>query len=324
VLLAMRRLALILPAAAVLVHLAGCSAPASDDVGRAEQGLGILVGLPTVLGGGVRLTSFTPSVRAVHVYSVGLVGSAHQAKTSGGLKMLGNGATPPPAVDLSQGAPSPGDQGQTGSCAAWATGYSSMGWWAAKSGLGGAPFAPMYLYAQEVQGQCDQGTSIEGNLDLLQQQGIDTTADYEPMEQNLDCATQPSAQEQSAAAAYAISGYQQLDLSSDPRGAIEQALAAGIPVVLGILAYDELMNATAQSFLVGPPAAGSQLYGGHAIAAFKYDDKGVWILNSWTDQWGYQGWAELSWDFIEGSNQGQSNLMDAAAITGVAGMGNGP
>jgi hypothetical protein len=314
----MRRIALLLPAAVLLVQVVGCSAPPGDDVGRTEQGLGILVSVPVVLGGGMRLTSYTPHARALHVYSVGLVGSPHTGKTTGGgLKMQGNGGTPPPAVDLSQGAPAPGDQGQTGSCAAWATGYSSMGWWAAKSGLGGAPYAPMYLYAQEVQGQCGQGTSIEGNLDILQQQGIDTAADYEPMEQNLDCATQPTAAQQAVAAKYAISGYQQLDLSSDPRGAIEQALAAGVPVVLGILAYDELMNATAQSFLVGPPAAGSHLYGGHAIAAFKYDDKGVWILNSWTDQWGYQGWAELSWDFIEGSYQGQPDLMDAAAITGV-------
>ncbi len=317
----MRRLALALAFAPSLLTaswLAGCSSP-RDDTASTEQGLGILVEMPTVLGGGSRLTTFTPNAPAHHVYPVGLTGSGRSAAGggAGGLHTMGNGGAPPTAVDLSQGAPAPGDQGQTGSCAAWATGYSSMGWWAAKAGLGGAPFAPMYLYAQEVQGACDQGTSIEGNMDLLQQQGIDTAADYEPMEQNLDCATQPSAQQQANAARYTISGYQQLDLSSDPRTAIEQALASGVPVVLGILAYDELMNATSQSFLVGPPGPGSQLYGGHAIAAFKYDDKGVWILNSWTDQWGYGGWAELSWDFIEGSNQGQSNLMDAAAITGV-------
>jgi hypothetical protein len=313
-------LALVASPAASLV---GCANYAGDETGSTGESLDVLVHLPTALGGGDRTTRHALDAIPSHVYATGLPKRA-RAPSHGGVAAQSNPTQQTPTTtDLSQDAPAPGDQGQTGSCAAWATGYSSMGWWAAKTGLAGAPFAPMYLYAQEVQGSCDQGTYIEGNMDILQQQGIDTSADYEPMEQNLDCATQPNAQQTANAAHAKISGYRQLDLSGGARAAIEQMLAAGYPVVLGIQAYSELMNANASNYLVGPPSASSHLYGGHAIAAFKYDENGVWILNSWTDQWGNRGWAELSWAFLEGSHNGEANLMDAAAITGVVGGGGG-
>ena len=318
------RLPLLALAALATVAVAGCASNAGDATGESSESLTTLVHLPTALGGMDRVTKHAPHVTPLRVFPTGLPITSSRAHAHGGLEALSN---PPPqlasSVDLSANAPAPGDQGQTGSCGAWSTGYSSMGFWANKTGASGAPFAPMFLYAQEVHGACDQGTSIEGNMDILQQQGIDTNADYEPMQQSLDCATQPNAAQRANAASYKITGYQQLDLSVGKRQAIEQMLSAGNPVVLGILAYSELMNANAQSYLVGPPAAGSTLYGGHAIAAFKYDDNGVWILNSWTSQWGNAGWAELSWDFIDGTFGGKENMMDAAAITGVAFGGGG-
>lgn len=88
------------------------------------------------------------------------------------------------SVDLSQYAPPVGDQGSVLSCVSWATGYYLRGWYAKRDGYypsGGASntgsYAPMYPYSQLVHGQ-NTGTNFNDTLNILQQQGIDTRADY--------------------------------------------------------------------------------------------------------------------------------------------------
>src|SRR5438105_12704470 len=49
----------------------------------------------------------------------------------------------PGSYDLSPYALSPGDQGQVGSCVAWATGYSAIGLLMTEQNINGAPMAPM-------------------------------------------------------------------------------------------------------------------------------------------------------------------------------------
>jgi len=40
----------------------------------------------------------------------------------------------------------------------------------------------------------------------------------------------------------------------------------------------------------------SQIIGGHAFAVVAYDQKGFWIQNSWADDWGKDGYAQISYD----------------------------
>jgi hypothetical protein len=40
----------------------------------------------------------------------------------------------------------------------------------------------------------------------------------------------------------------------------------------------------------------SQIIGGHAFAIVAYDQKGFWIQNSWADDWGKDGYAQVSYD----------------------------
>jgi hypothetical protein len=274
----------------------------------------VTVQLPHALGGGTRVTHATSHATPARTWPLGLRRGMPHPPARGGEQAEVQPMVLPASVDLSQGAPVAGDQGQTGSCATFATGYSAMGWWDARTSLGGAPYAPMFLYAQQVQGDCSSGTSIEGDLDIMKSQGIDTAADYEPMEQDLDCATQPTVQNLAVAAKYKVLDYENPDMS-DPKTAIVQELAAGRPLVLGIEVYDNFFNATASDYLIGAPGPGEGSNGGHGITAFKYDANGVWILNSWGTSWGLQGWGELSWDFIEGANC----VDDVVAITGVVG-----
>jgi hypothetical protein len=265
--------------------------------------------LPHALGGGAAPTGTSSTAPAKTLHPLGLKKRTAPLTPRPPAPEIAPAALPV-SVDLSQGAPTPGNQGQTGSCATWATGYSAMGWWDARTGLGGAPYAPMFIYAQVVQGDCSTGSEIAGDLDLMKSEGMDTSADYEPMEEQLDCASYPSAANMAVAAKYKISDYVEDD-ATDAESAIEKELAAGHPVILGIDVYDNFENADSVNYLVGPPAG--QDYGGHAIAAFKYDANGVWILNSWGTTWGQNGWAELSWDYIA------ATCDEVVAITGVVG-----
>src|SRR5262245_59565874 len=113
--------------------VAGCSSNVGDNVGTSSESLSVLVHLPKKLGGVDRVTGHAPHHTPQHVYPAGLPVKARRATSGGVLNAMSDPiAGVPRSVDLSQYAPAPGDQGQTGSCAAWSTGYSSMGWWAAK------------------------------------------------------------------------------------------------------------------------------------------------------------------------------------------------
>ncbi len=207
----------------------------------------------------------------------------------------------PASVDLSQYAPPVGNQGQVGSCASWATGYYLRGWYARKSGtfpqVSPVGFEPEYLYSQ-INGGSDNGSSFYGNFSILTQQGIDSRADYR--QGDFDYLDQPTASEKANAAQNKILGYNVLyvgtgSLASDQQ-AIEAAMAAGFPVVLGIAVYNSFYYASATNHLVD--STSGPLYGYHGIFAAKYDAAGVWIENSWDTWWGLNGWAELSWNYV--------------------------
>ncbi len=220
----------------------------------------------------------------------------------------------PPAVDLSAYDPPVGDQGGVGSCVSWATGYYLRGWLAnahsgivpQQGGAQGAILAPMYLYSQIARGY-DGGSSVNENMAILASQGIDTQAEY--FQGTMDYTTQPTAQEQSEAAANLLSSFVnvwQNDQSyGQPntanggaalRAIIEQTIAGGLPVVLALPVYANFEGATAQNPLIGPPSGA--FMGWHAVFAPSYDQNGVWISNSWGTWWAKNGWAELSWAYV--------------------------
>ncbi len=294
-----------------IAGLAACATATEPDEAR---GPAIAVQLPIALGGDQQLTHLAASTPAKQRHHYGLV--LHSSSSPTGLA-----PTPPLAlpasVDISQWAPSVANQGDTESCQSYATGYVEMGWWANRTGLTGATFAPMYLFSQ-LSGNCAVGAESADAMQILQDQGIDTASDFEPMQDSLMCSVKPNAVQRANASHFRISGWTRLDISASPQQAIEQALAGGRPVLVGMYVYPEFENATATDYLVGPPIAGEIVYGGHAITAFGYDANGVWIMNQWGTDWGSSGWAELSWDFINGSFGGLPNVAEALVIDGVA------
>ncbi len=208
----------------------------------------------------------------------------------------------PPSVDLSNLAPPVGDQGSLHSDAAWAVGYYLRGWYAQRDRyypgyLAPQPqsYAPMYTYAQIAQGH-DNGSTLQQNLDILKAQGIDSRTDH--TQGDLDFTSQPTTAERAHAASAKIYSYDIVQPGTAMQKSIEFKLAGSDPVVLTIPVYPEFTHASANQPLVTSPTSGEDSRGLRAVAAFKYDTKGVWIENSQGTGYGLNGWAELSWDFV--------------------------
>lgn len=301
-----------------LVSLAACSVEAAEvaeERAMVTSKLYYTVRLPRRIGGGTHQTQLSRHYRPDKIHAPG---SKRPKNVYSRVTIPETGADGLPVrVDLSKEAPPPGDQGQTSSCSTWASGYSVMGWWANHSKLSGAPYAPMFLYSQIVKGSCDEGTFIPDSLEILKSQGIASDVSYQPMQDNLDCSqVRLDNATRSDAALHRITGYEPLE-PNDPLTSLKRQLAAGRPVVIGIATYNNLENADADHVLIEAPESNENL-GGHAIAAFGYDEKGVWILNSWAKTWGREGWGQLSWSYLASTDsEGQPTLMDGYAITGV-------
>jgi C1A family cysteine protease len=225
-----------------------------------------------------------------------------------GMHVVHEGAQPvfqrfsaaPESADLSQYALSPGDQGNVGSCVAWATGYSAYGIVMNEQRISGAPMAPMYVYSQIAKGD-DRGTTASVALPMEQQQGIDTQSDY--WQGTADFTTQPDDKERANAAHYKLTGFDDLPTSGDSaRSAIENAISQGEPVVIGFQVHQSfkaLNSQTASDYSYMPGDSSSDpVIGGHEVTIVGYDDKGVKIENSWGTSWGAGGYFTVPWAFF--------------------------
>ena len=207
--------------------------------------------------------------------------------------------TLPDSVDLRANAPAVGYQGQVSSCVAWTIGYSIMGYYAKVNGGTGAPYAPLYLYLRALNGlPVTRGLIPEEGLTVATKAGVDTQSDY--FQGTTDFAIKPTDAEIANAKNYRLTGYTPLWSGKVNQGTagqllIERALAAGTPVAIGLPVFQDFY-AIKDSTVYNTLSGASQ--GGHMVAVYGYDSKGIWIRNSWGTGWGVKGDAELSWAFV--------------------------
>lgn len=214
------------------------------------------------------------------------------------LGVPGQDPTLPASVDLSPFFPSPGNQGLQGSCVGWATAYAlksyqeglEIGWpLNTRSHL----FSPAFVYNQIKLWGCTSGSRIVDALDLIVSEGAATLATM-PYDQ-FDCTTQPSNNARQEAPFF--KGYRRVRVNST--SGIKAALVNGLPVVGGIVVYDQLQT------LVGPNSvyntATGVPTGGHAITIVGYDDNrygGAFkVINSWGTGFGDGGYFWLPYAF---------------------------
>jgi hypothetical protein len=193
-------------------------------------------------------------------------------------KVRAAAASLPSSIDLTPYAMPVGNQGAVGSCAAWASDYAALGYWENKKGIAGGGLEPMYTYSQ-VTGGVDSGSSIEGNLQIDEQQGIDNQADY--WQGNFDYSGMPTAAEKAYAVNWKLTSYKGLTINASggstvTQQSIEAALAAGTPVVIGIPVYNNFfyVTGTGTGYYSGPSGS---LAGYHAITALGYNPDGLVI-----------------------------------------------
>ncbi|MEZ5673375.1 MAG: C1 family peptidase [Thiotrichaceae bacterium] len=230
-----------------------------------------------------------------------------RSKLSG--RLLGApGAEPtlPRQIDLSSNFPPAGDQGSQNSCVAWSTAYALKSYqermeenWDLVNGE--QPnfnhiFSPAFIYNQINDG-VDEGADPVAALDLIIQKGAATWATM-PYSSK-DYRTQPSSQAFREAAQYkAAKKY-----TADGIQGIKKALANRQPVIGGIFVYNSLyqLKGSNSVYNSADKSCDPSNSCGHAVTIVGYDDDkyggALKILNSWSRQWGDNGYFWLPYDF---------------------------
>jgi hypothetical protein len=277
---------------------------------RSRRRHGCLSLRATLLGVGLTVLWALPGTAPASVLPHGLgLAEAPQPSSRATKVIRFSAGALPTSVDLTPYAPPVGDQGQVNSCAAWATDYTALGYWENRQGIAGGVLAPMYTYSQ-VTGGVNTGTTLESHLSIAKSQGVDSWAHYSQGPYNYWALPTPS--EIANAANWKLTNATQLALgesanSTVTQQSIEQAVAAGQPVVIGIPVYDNFMYLSSANHGYYSGISGA-FEGGHALTVLGYDATGVRIENSWGTGWGDSGFATLSWSFI---NQ---YALDAVAV----------
>lgn len=207
----------------------------------------------------------------------------------------------PASIDLTDQFPPIGQQGQLGTCVAWAVGYNT------KSYLDGlarnlsqsqllAPtnqYSPTDLFfsIDPSRRSCNGGTFFDDAFNVLINRGVNTLANVPYDEQ---CRTN-SPGSASSASANRIKNFRRIQGSVDE---IKEYLAQGIPVVIGAMVNRQFQQWTGGGVLNHLTYTGDE--GGHAMVIAGYDDSraAFRIVNSWGSGWGDGGYAWVGYDFL--------------------------
>ena len=207
----------------------------------------------------------------------------------------------PEQVDLSGRFPVPGNQGQQGSCTAWATGYALRSYYEGRKhpdeSLDTAEqvFSPAYIYNRlHPTGNCQEGTAISDALDLLKHEGVPPLSEFPYSEEH--CSLKPDRQVRRDAGHYRIKSWRAIEASKldDVKG----QLASGNPVVFGLDISDSFNNLSGD--MVYDDVASPRI-GGHAMVVVGYDERrqAFRLFNSWGTDWGDNGFAWASYRVVK-------------------------
>lgn len=203
----------------------------------------------------------------------------------------------PSSKDLSTSFPTPGDQGQLGSCTAWACAYAlkthqeqvERRW-----GVGSLNriFSPSFIYNQINQG-LDGGSRIFDALQLMQAQGVALWSDF-PYDDS-DFSTQPDGRTVSRAFPYRIAKFYKID-SSDMRNAtlLKEKIVLGYPLIASVNVDQSFKSYSGGVFEV-PMGDFDEKHGRHAVCIVGYDDAttSFRLINSWGAGWGEDGYMRI-------------------------------
>ena len=187
----------------------------------------------------------------------------------------------PAEFDMSKDFPTPGDQGQQGSCVGWAVGYAlksfqerrERNWtnWDDTKRM-----SPAFVYNQVKVGGCGDGARIADALGLLSSDGSAAWTD-QPYRQE-DCDQLPSALTKQNAAMNRIAGW--FRVNPQDITIVKANLSAGMPILVGMGLDRNFQELDGDEIWNGSPDASAL---GHAMVVVGYSDKrqAVKVINSW-------------------------------------------
>ena len=205
----------------------------------------------------------------------------------------------PPVVDLSGKFSPVYDQGDLGSC----TGNAWVGALEYEENIqqeAFVSFSRLFIYFNErlLEGDIDQ----DGGAEI--RDGIKTLVRYGACSEGLwpyDIAKfklKPSMEAYTEALNHKALQYSRVEQTEN---AITHALAAGHPVVCGIMIYDSFESEeVAKDGVVPMPKDGEACQGGHAvcIVGYDYNKKLFKFRNSWGPDWGDKGYFYLPFEYV--------------------------
>jgi hypothetical protein len=203
----------------------------------------------------------------------------------------------PERVDLSSNFPLPGDQGQEGSCAAWAVGYAARAYYASAAerrdlrDLANIP-SPAYIYSTIVENpaDCKSGTRVPDALNLLKNSG---SFSLKAFPYRVGQCSPPSDSQHLSATDFQIADWIGVDYESLDQ--IKGELAEGHPVIIGIQhATRALSNLKRGQILHFTGYAEGQ----HAVTLVGYDEhlQAFKLINSWSTRWADGGFGWIGYD----------------------------
>jgi len=208
----------------------------------------------------------------------------------------------PESFDNSEFLPTIGNQKSQPSCVSWAVTYhlKSLQENLERDATTMERFtmSPAFTYNKMTQGMCT-GTSISATLDILQEEGAATLADF-PWDE-ADCGTQPDDAAQLAAEPYKIKEY--FSLSGENMVAeMKTLLTQNTPVVISAALSPEF-GKTDSFGKTGyrPHLPDYDKSGCHAMLVVGYDDalNAFKTVNSWGSDWGSGGFVYIDYAAFE-------------------------
>ncbi|MCS6967069.1 MAG: DUF4384 domain-containing protein [Cytophagales bacterium] len=209
--------------------------------------------------------------------------------------------------------PTPGDQGDTGTCTGWASAYAARTIIEAqqygitdRKRIDQVAFSPSFIYNQirnPADYNCTQGATLPHALNVLRKSGALPYKEY-----GFDCDKPISFEQRMRARSKVIQGYNRLYHARTNTNTqtlidgVRKALAEGKPVICSVRYLSSLDDA--QKWWVLSPEEKEGYYhnahGYHAVAIVSYDDDlegGAFeIMNSWGTHWGDGGFAWIKYE----------------------------
>lgn len=271
----------------------------------------VLASVATTVLFSMLVSSCDPAAVEPTLNALGYFGTDNMDTVPTNVSFGTGGGNLPSSVDLTAKFPPVGNQGQYGTCVAWAVAYNykstidgiAKGLTSSDLASTSHQFSPKDLFTavpDAYKGPNCNGTNFSYALNVAQDRGIATMATV-PYS-NLSSCSQSNVQSNwtTEANQYKIKSWRKIEGSIS---AIKQNLANNIPVILGAKLADNFMSYSGGviSSASGYNQVGMHAY--HAMVIGGYDDnKGangaLKLVNTWGTNWGSSGYVWIDYNFF--------------------------